>query len=230
MFIFLPLYTYTQFKHSTYVHEKFIYIIYAFTWVILLSLLLNLNVQYNTFEVFEADAAAKITIADHYKNKSIGSPAISDSLAIAQMKTIRLKVNEIDGIIENTKKDLVTTANTELPYDKMDIAVITRTLVNYHNYDRFQSILFDNNGPALVISQKIKEVREYFLQHTKSKDQSAIVSVLLSTSVPENIATKGISWEKYQFMNKYPLAQYQILLGLQEKLRIAEVEMLNGLK
>lgn len=216
--------------HSTYVHEKFIYIIYTFTWVILLSLLLQLNVQYNTFKVFEADAATKLSTIKHYKSKGIGNPGIADSLAIAQMKTIKLKVNEIDRIIENTKKDFITTANPELPYDNIDLTTAIQTLANYHNYDRFHSILFDNSNPAFAIAEKIKGVREYFLQHTQSKDQSAIISVLLSTSVPENIATKGISWEKYLFLNKSPLAQYQILLGLQEKLRIAEVEMINGLK
>ncbi|HEX2937129.1 MAG TPA: hypothetical protein VHO72_17370 [Bacteroidales bacterium] len=230
MFVFLPLYTYTQFKLSTYVNEKFIYIIYAFTWVILLSLLLNLNVQYNAFKVFEADAAAKISITEHYKSKSTENPVNADTLAINETKTVKLKVNEIDRIIENTKKDFITAANGDLPYDNNDITTIIQILANYHNYDRFQSILFDNSSPALVIAQKIKEVREYFLQHSQSKDQSAIVSVLLSTSIPENAAAKGLSWEKYQFMNKYPLAQYQILLGLQERLRIAEVEMMNGLK
>jgi hypothetical protein len=227
-FVFLPVYTYYKFHSQTYVNERYIYIIFSFTWFIFLTILVQLNIGFDVMKVFENDATARFS-SIQFNQLQIQKNSLKNKYFLSPLQIIfvKKKIGITDSIIENTKKELIAITNPEDAYDKKDITKAIQCLRDNDSYKECNSILFDGNNPAHQIALNIKAIREYFLLNSISHDRSVLVTVLLDTSLNNDL--NGTLWEDYFFKNKSPLAQYYALLYLQERLSIAEKEMTNNL-
>jgi hypothetical protein len=70
-------------------------------------------------------------------------------------------------------------------------------------------------------------ILNFVKQNELPDEKSPILTALFEISVLTDKEAKAVSWEDYMFRNKKPLAQYQVLLSLQQRLSLAEMELAN---
>jgi hypothetical protein len=228
IFVFLPVYSYTKFKSEIHVNEKFIYIIYAFTFFVLLTLLLQFQFAFDIPKVLEKDAASRTAIINYQdlqSNKSLVSQ--KDSLYQTRLKGILIELTEINFILDSVNSEIFSIVAPGIPFDKNNEPYLRNYLLDNSNSGIIESIIFGNGGnsPVIRIKNTFAKVLLELKQIEIPNQKYSILSALLNIFNTNNSLNR--SWEESAFRNKKPIVQYLVLLSLQERLKLAERELMK---
>lgn len=224
--VFLPVYTYREYKNSQHVHASFIYIIIAFMYFTLFETLLAMNVSkplvsdYIQAEKIESTSTKQLGNFNQSNYNLLMNDSTVDQ---AQLLTLRENTNELYAYIQDLKIRLITRT------EQLDAEQATRLVDNVeylHNMTESKiptQFMLGEFGKATELKNKIDGNKKILTDYVQDNPTSSeAISSILSTELPPNYAEFYSSWEEAQFENVFLSGDIGILSNIQYNIRIAE--------
>jgi hypothetical protein len=240
IFLFIIPYSVFQFKNEEYVKGKFIYLIAAFTWLMLFTMLLALNVESSVIIGFD-HVDEKLQKTQHFyesKNNEIYADYI-DSTAYSSMQEVKKDADELVLYLHDLKLQILRKyyEGEEFP----ESSIVNATTVNLKHWEsggksntsvphQIMMSIDGQQGKAAELKFKIEDFKNrLLLQVDNNADKSKLIGELLKTEVSKDTPEWLTSWEEYCFKKTTIVACINVLSSIQRDVRIAESEALSYL-
>ena len=231
--VFLPIYTYREYKNSTHVKASFIYIIIAFMYFTLFETLLSMNVSNNViYDYINAEKIESSSTKNLEKfNQANYNLLVNDSIVDqAELLVLQENSNELYEYIQDLKARLIS--KTEgIEEEKAMILVDQIESLESISQEKIptQFMLGGNISEATELKNKINDYKKLLTDFVLDDSvTSKVLSNILSTEVTSNNIEFYSSWEDEQFRNVILSGDIGILTHIQYSLRIAENIALNS--
>ncbi len=230
--IFLPAFSYANFKDETYVSGRYIFLVVAVMMAVIFISLFSLNVSKNVFNEFVvAETQIDNLLQDlRQKNTLLTESLNAESMEKGAVLEIHSKTGEIETWIHKLKYVLIVSV------DPNNSEAISGTDIDYKYVNRKDEmnipaeILFgsENNGKVYQLKRTIKTYKEFLLTFSNEPELVSSIELLLDIS-EEEISEKSYSWEQFHFEHRTLMSILNSLTTIQLQLRLSEKEILRKL-
>ncbi len=238
--LFIIPYTVYHFKDEEFVKAKFVYLIAAFTWLMLFTMLLALNVEISVLRGFDqVDEKLHETQAFYELKNKKAYLVLKDSSAYEEMQEISKNADDLVLYAHNLKLQVFRKYYEGEVFDES--LIVDASTVNLKNWNdggrsntsapQFVMIGGENiQGKALELKAKIEGFKEGLLLKLDSdSEKSKLINEILKTEVPDDNPQGFSTWEEYCFKRVTIVGCINILSSIQRDVRIAESEVLDYL-
>jgi hypothetical protein len=232
--LFLPIFSFQKIKQGSLTSAQFIFIITFCMQAIILTSLMSMNVSRQVLSRFVSEEKNHSTLARYYreKNRETRKGLQTDSLHSTTLDSLLMlsqNAEELSETIQKIKKELIIATEKTDDSTAKTIAQNPELINLKDNYDIVNVImLFKNNGSnATLLKKQLDEFRQLLcMLSADAKGLPEKISLLLSTSA-EGINGKTSTWEETSFKNNPLISTLALLSCIENKVRIAESEVLN---
>jgi len=230
--IFLPAFTYVNFKDETYVSGRFIFLVVTVMMAVIFISMLALNVTRNVFNEFiVAETQMNNVLQDlTRKNAQLSESLNTERTENSVVSEILKKTEVIETWIDQLKYDLIIAVEqdnseaftgSELHYIKISgkdaMAIPTEIL--------FGS---DNNGKVYQLKRVLMDYKKWLLSCSDDPELLSGINLLLDFT-GEDISGDNYSWEQLNFEKRSLMSVLNSLTTIQLQIRLAEKEILTKL-
>jgi hypothetical protein len=233
--IFLPMYTYSNFKVVGKITEQYIFIVTGTLFFILLSILIAINTSKDITGIFVQDIKSSTSISKYLEKKNQIQYSNLENLTGSGINTnnetvlaIKNNSESFYSLIEIIKVELLVASEK---VDKQVAMGLTQNVSEIGSKTSFGEVtnlmLGQNcNGYAYKIKQKLNDIEAIIkASDFNVKDLKSSTLELLAT--PDlNINNKTYRWEDYTFQNKTVIGTLAVLADLETKVRMIEACLL----
>jgi len=230
--LFLPAFSFVNFKDETYVSGRFIFLVVAVMMSVIFISLLALNVSKNVFNEFVvAEKQIDDVLQDlNQKNLQLTESINAESPKTSAVSEIHNRTEEVETWISNLMHELI------IAVDQKNSEVISGAEIDYQNITGKDAmgvpaeILFgpENNGKVYQLKSTIMEYQELLLSFSNDTELKSSINLLLDTSGKE-ISGENYSWEHLYFERRSLMSIINSLTTIQLQIRLAEKEVLKNL-
>lgn len=213
--IFIPWYVKKSHRQSAHVKPDFIFIVIGLIYFNTFAILLAMNVNSSFLSGFiPADYQGQritnsyTTVLDAWQNRTSGTP-----------DEMHQRTLELHNEIEELKMVVVSSLPDIPPNEKSNYLKYVNPSARWHNEDLAKAFL---NEKGAELRQHIENYREYMLA-VSGKEEAYMLNQLLQTDYPNSYE----SWQHYMFQEQSPLGVISTLTLMQNRLQMAEAEVLG---
>jgi len=227
--IFLPAFSFANFKDETYVRGRFIFLVVTIMMSVIFISLFTLNVSRNVFnEIIVAETQIDDVLQDlTQKNKQLSESLNTVSPETSTVSEIHKKTEEIETWINKLKYDLTLAVDQDNSEAFTGFELDYKKIAGKDAMDIPTEILFgtENNGKVYQLKSNLMDYKKWLLTCSNDPEVMSGIDFLLDFT-GEDISGENYSWEQLYFEKRSLMSVLNSLTTIQLQLRLAEKEIL----
>ncbi|PKP19915.1 MAG: hypothetical protein CVU05_10275 [Bacteroidetes bacterium HGW-Bacteroidetes-21] len=236
--VFLPMYTYKNFKENGRITGQYIFLVTTSMFAIIFTFLLSINVSKNVLENFIRQDYITMEVVKHLevRNEKVYTEyeKMSDSIHLqcdSSVAVLKKNTQDLYDFINELKIQLVQATDKTDKKTAEEMIVNTSRIIAKDNYEVVHKIMLGdaNNGKATMLKEKIEQYKTSVLALTVSNPR---IKFLIEKSLnTEDYVTPEFkqTWEEYRFSGTVLIASLPVFSDMEMNVKQLEYEVLHSI-